>query len=399
LGSTGDLRAERTVGDNIDRQTFTFKVSRVHAVKILLPSNNFLQLAEVEVKGTPGRSSSGECLILPYDAECQLRTQCSSGRCNPLRGKCDCDHHADCPEKKPYCSDGKCLSKNLTYLVQCQEDNQCSSGKCKQNGVELGKKCKCVQKTDCPTDQPFCGSSGLCLSGNLHFMAQCEFFDQCSSGKCDSTCGCGSNEECDPRFLGKGFCSPSSGLCLNGPFLSERDQCKFNGQCDSNICTGVCRCGHRDAGVGVGDEFCPTNDRPVCSTHGLCEFDRVIKGVASQSSTLATGAEAFRAIDGHNNTGSFTKKGHSGIWQMEFNAVYKGYTVTTVLIQSLSRAVVALIDRDRGMHLASARVLRNPGHEETLKFDIPGIIGIIIIQNKTEDYLQIFEVEVRGTPA
>jgi hypothetical protein len=63
LGSTGNSLlakkpvADNTWADNINPQTFTFNVSGVHAVKIVQPSNTYLhtylQLAEVEVQGTP----------------------------------------------------------------------------------------------------------------------------------------------------------------------------------------------------------------------------------------------------------------------------------------------------------------------------------------------------------
>jgi hypothetical protein len=253
FGSTGDsLLAEKTVGIDINQETFAFNVSGVHAVKIVLPSRNYLQLAEVEVRGIPPPNELAKCSV-----ECLERAHCPTNKpvCGST-GKClKCLERADCPTDKPVCgSTGKCLSGNMAVTAQCQEHDQCSSGKCDSTTM----KCKCVQHTHCPVNKPFCSSSGECLI--LSHGAKCEYHNQCSSGQCEfGKCACVLDEHCPTNIPVCG----SRGQCLSGN-LPMAAQCEETGQCSSGICdskTRKCEC--------VQHTDCPGNNR-YCGSRGQC---------------------------------------------------------------------------------------------------------------------------------
>lgn len=174
---------------------------------------------------------SGLCAAAPCqsDADCSGGFLCKQGKCEP-----ECQIDSDCPSGKPRCLGGRCGAAGT-----CNRDLDCSAG-------EVCKNQKCV-----PSGKA-CAQDSECASGEKCIKGHCKLVTPCTSDN-----DCPANNECK-----QGYCQPKATTqCQDGS--SQNCTCS-GGSSGTQTCSGgawgACQCG--------GNPTCKSGDSQACTCTG-----------------------------------------------------------------------------------------------------------------------------------
>ena len=215
--------------------------------------------AVCDAQGDPGRCSTGLCLGLCADVDCDDGKECTEDLCDTADGSCD---HPNRPEGSGCdfdglpgrCESGTCVDAELCSEVDCSDGNDCTEDVCNPANANCSNPNK-VDGSFCQTD----GNPGLCVAGRCQGLCEgvsCDDGNQCTVSMCDpSNASCPNPDKVDgtPCDYGDDPGRCSSGLCVG---LCTGVVCNDHNQCTSDACdsaTGSCT--HTDRADGVSCDF------------------------------------------------------------------------------------------------------------------------------------------------